>query len=67
MDEDLNRIIIPTCTGIKIYSPSEIYYCKAINKVTEIFFKNEKSIIIDCSLSKIAKKLPPDIFFRCHR
>jgi two-component system, LytTR family, response regulator len=67
MEENFKNIIIPTATGMKIYSPTEIYYCKATHKVTEIFFKNGKSKIINCSLDKIEKKLPAEIIFRCHR
>ncbi len=67
MFEDFNKISIPTTKGIRIYSFSDIFYCEAIHKVTEIYFNSEKSRTVNCSLSDFEKKLPINLFFRCHR
>ena len=61
-----NKIALKKNDKLKVINISEIFYCKADEKRTQIFTQDNK-YIENCSISDFYKKLPKNIFFRTHR
>ncbi|MFJ5624079.1 LytR/AlgR family response regulator transcription factor [Peribacillus loiseleuriae] len=62
----VNRINLRKDEKIIVTDANDIYYSSASEKVTLVFTKNEK-YIMPMSITEFHSKLPPDLFFRCHR
>ncbi|AYF53648.1 response regulator transcription factor [Clostridium botulinum C] len=61
-----NKIALKKNEKLRVINISEIFYCKADEKRTQIFTQYDK-YIENSSISDFYKKLPKNIFFRTHR
>lgn len=61
-----NKISLWKNEKIIVVDVDNIYYCLARERVTFIFTKNEEYSVNLC-ISEFYKKLPKNIFFKCHR
>ena len=61
-----NKISLWKNEKIIVVDVNDIYYCLAKERVTFVFTKNEEYSVNLC-ISEFYKKLPKNIFFKCHR
>lgn len=61
-----NKISLWKNEKIIVVDVDNIYYCLARERVTFVFTKNEEYSVNLC-ISEFYKKLPKNIFFKCHR
>ncbi|HYE83402.1 MAG TPA: LytTR family DNA-binding domain-containing protein [Clostridia bacterium] len=61
-----DRITLWKNNKLYVLSLNDIYYCTAHEHEVHVFTKADE-YIVNSSISDFYKKLPPDIFFRCHR
>jgi len=61
------KILIPDGVGFLYLKPSQILYCRAKGRKSEVYLENSKVIEVPLMLKSIEKKTVEPCFFRCHR
>ena len=61
------KILIPDGVGFLYLNPSQILYCRAKGRKTEVYLENSKVIEVPLMLKSIEERTVEPSFFRCHR
>jgi two-component system LytT family response regulator len=64
---DTNKIVIPTSTGLELFSVREILYCEGDGNYSKIFTTGGRDITISKTLQWLEETLPAEYFFRIHK
>jgi two-component system LytT family response regulator len=62
-----NKIALPTMEGLQMISVESIVYCEADDNYTTLLLKNNKKIVVSCTLKVIEELLEEYSFIRVHR
>lgn len=62
-----NKIALPTMQGLQMIAVESIVVCEADDNYTTLILKNNKKIVVSCTLKVIEELLEDDSFIRVHR
>lgn len=62
----IGRLQIPTSKGIIMVDPLEIIYCTSEGNYTNLYFDDNKTLLVSKTLKGVAEMLPDELFCRIH-
>ena len=63
----INKIALPTMEGLQMISVQSIISCEADDNYTTLILKNNKKLVVSCTLKVIEELLEDHSFIRVHR